>query len=58
MAHHDGSPVLDKVNPVNVSYGPGWDESNHTSSQYHLDSNGMIQITLSVDYDSGFSVNV
>lgn len=58
MAHHDGSPVLDNVNPVSVSYGPGWDEQNLTSSKHSLDSNGMVQITLSVNYDSGFSVNV
>lgn len=58
VAHHDGSPVQDNVNPVVVSYGAGWDDSNHTSEKYNLDSNGMVSITLSVTDDNGISVNV
>ncbi|KAJ6646228.1 CD109 antigen, partial [Pseudolycoriella hygida] len=54
IAHHDGSPVVDKVNKVKISYGPGWFQPNSTFEEYTLDSNGMIEVKYSIPAnDSG-----
>lgn len=59
VAYHDGTPVIDNVNKLLISYGPNWDEKNYTSEQYSLDSNGLATVTLTLPDDiSGVSMNV
>lgn len=58
MAYHDGSPVVDKVNKVKVSYGENWEEKNYTSQELSLD-NGLATLILTLpDNISGVSMNV
>ncbi|KAL7293106.1 hypothetical protein TKK_0013261 [Trichogramma kaykai] len=44
VAHHDGSPVVDNVNPVHISYGFSYNQEDLHNMSRLLDKNGMIQL--------------
>ncbi|XP_012262615.2 CD109 antigen-like isoform X2 [Athalia rosae] len=44
LAYHDGSPVQDQINPVNIAYGFTYDQANYTNITRKLDEHGMIQL--------------
>ncbi|KAI5743739.1 hypothetical protein M8J77_021636 [Diaphorina citri] len=44
LAHHDGTPVTDNNNMVQVRHGFSYDESKYEANQYKLDRNGMIKL--------------
>ncbi|XP_046483767.1 CD109 antigen isoform X3 [Neodiprion pinetum] len=44
IAHHDGAPVQDQINPVQIWYGFSHDQSAYTNITRMLDKHGMIQL--------------
>ncbi|KAJ8680026.1 hypothetical protein QAD02_015813 [Eretmocerus hayati] len=44
VAYHDGSPVIDNTNPVQISYGYTYDQDNLFNMTKMLDKNGMIEL--------------
>ncbi|XP_046746805.1 CD109 antigen-like isoform X2 [Diprion similis] len=44
IAYHDGSPVQDQTNPVQIWYGFSYDQSSYTNITRMLDKHGMIQL--------------
>ncbi|XP_017300547.2 CD109 antigen [Diaphorina citri] len=44
LTHHDGTPVTDNNNMVQVRHGFSYDESKYEANQYKLDRNGMIKL--------------
>ncbi|XP_037031199.1 CD109 antigen-like isoform X2 [Bradysia coprophila] len=48
IAYHDGAPVVDTINKVNIIRSYEWDASKGTSEEYTLDSNGMIYVKYSI----------
>ncbi|KAK3922691.1 CD109 antigen [Frankliniella fusca] len=44
VAHHDGSPVQDDVNPVTFRYGYTWDTDKYTAFDRPLPRNGIVRV--------------
>lgn len=44
MAHHDGTPVQDDINPVTFRYGYTWDTDKYTSFERPLPRNGIVKV--------------
>ncbi|XP_075211329.1 CD109 antigen-like isoform X2 [Lycorma delicatula] len=45
LAHHDGTPVTDKTNPVRVRYGYSYNSDEYTESSHFLSQNGLVELT-------------
>ena len=45
LSHHDGTPVIDKTNPVIMKYGFSFDNENFTEEQFFLTQDGLIEFT-------------
>jgi CD109 antigen len=52
VAHHDGSPVTDNYNKVEVTVQYSWNDENKTTTEYSLDDNGMAKVAFSVPEES------
>jgi CD109 antigen len=48
VKYHDGSPLVDKVNPVKIFTTYTWDDTNATSTDYFLDEHGMAAVKIIV----------
>ncbi|XP_034243701.1 CD109 antigen isoform X1 [Thrips palmi] len=44
VAHHDGTPVQDDINPVTFRYGYTWDTDKYTSFERPLPRSGIVKV--------------
>ena len=48
VKYYDGSPLVDKVNPVKLFTSYSWNDDNGTSTDYFLDKHGMAAVKILV----------
>lgn len=48
VKYHDGSPLVDKTNPVKLITSYSYNDENETSVDYFLDNNGMANVKINV----------
>jgi CD109 antigen len=54
VKYHDGSPLIDKVNPVKLFTSYTGDEANATSTDYYLDEHGMASVKILVPVNTTY----
>lgn len=54
VKYYDGSPLVDKVNPVKIFTSYTWNEENPTSTDYFLDQHGMASIKILVPNNTSY----
>ena len=54
VSNHDGSPVVDKVNPVKLTTSWTYDDNNNTAQEAFLDENGMSRIQINVPGNASY----
>lgn len=59
VKYHDGSPLIDKVNPVKLFTSYTWSDENATSTDYFLDEHGMANVKILIPVNtSSLSIKV
>lgn len=54
VKYYDGSPLVDKVNPVKLFTSYTWQDDNGTSTDYYLDEHGMAAIKVIVPVNTSY----
>jgi CD109 antigen len=54
VKYHDGSPLVDKVNPVKLLTSYSYDDQNETSTDYFLDEHGMAAVKIIVPVNTSY----
>lgn len=54
VKYHDGSPLVDKVNPVKVFTSYTYEDQNETSTDYFLDEHGMAAVKILVPVNTSY----
>lgn len=54
VKYYDGSPLIDKVNPVKISSAYTWNDENATSTDYFLDEHGMANVKIIIPVNASY----
>lgn len=54
VKYYDGSPLIDKVNPVKIFTSYTWNDENATSTDYFLDEHGMANIKILIPVNTSY----
>lgn len=54
VKYYDGSPLVDKANPVKIFTSYTWDDANATSTDYFLDDHGMADVKIIVPVNTSY----
>lgn len=54
VKYYDGSPLVDKVNPVKIFTSYTWNDENATSTDYFLDQHGMVNIKILIPVNTSY----
>lgn len=54
VKYYDGTPLVDKVNPVKIFTSYTWNDENATSTDYFLDQHGMANIKILIPVNTSY----
>ena len=54
VKYHDGSPLIDKVNPIKLFTSYTWDDENGTSTDYFLNEHGMADVKILIPVNTSY----